>query len=321
MKILIIKLGALGDVVMSTPLVTAIQAAHPHDDIYLLTSPPFSSLFSSLRNLHIQAFPRHGLRNMIAAVRWIRSLKCARIYDLQGNDRSAILCALAGSPLRVGNHVRYPYTHHPNEPWHGQSHIFERLVEVLASAGVYNVSDLPHLPANPSEQARVTSWIRENNLSQQNIALLHAGASSSRPEKCWPYFQSLGERLRKHDICPVWIGAGEDGRINEQLHRVAGGCDATDCFNIIELAELGRRARFAVTNDSGPMHVLSASGIPVFGLFGPSDWRRNHGLGQAENAIAGVECLASYRGAKTADCLDELSCDMVWQRILTAKVI
>jgi len=321
MNILIIKLGALGDVVMSTPLVTAIQAAHPQDDVFLLTSPAFASIFSTVSDLHIQVFPRRGLRNMIAAVRWIRALKFNRIYDLQGNNRSGLLCALAGSPECVGNHSRYPYTHHPEDSWRGQSHIFDRLVAVLASADVGNVANRPHLPAGVGERDYVANWLVENDLAERRFALLHAAASPGRPEKCWPYFQTLAERLSAQRIVPVWIGAGADRATNERLSRLTGGPDATDCFTIVELAELGRHARFAVTNDSGPMHVLAASGIPVFGIFGPSDWQRNHALGQAEYAIAGVKCLESYRGARTADCLAELSCDIVWQRLRAAKLV
>ena len=321
MNILIIKLGALGDVVMSTPLVEAIVAAHPKDKVFLLTSPPFEAIYSNFENLHIQAFPRRGLRNMFAAVRWIRSLRCTRIYDLQGSDRSAVLCALAGSAQRVGNRTHYPYTHHPENRWHGQTHIFDRLVLVLASAAVSDVSDLAYLPATNTERAKVSDWLSANNVVEQNFAILHAGASPSRPEKCWPHFQTLAKRLRDQHICPVWIGANDDQRINERLARTAGGCDATNCFSVVELAELGRRARFAVTNDSGPMHVLSASQIPVFGIFGPSDWRRNHALGQADNVIAGVQCIPAYRGANTADCLSDLPCEIVWQRLTDAKLI
>jgi ADP-heptose:LPS heptosyltransferase len=67
-----------------------------------------------------------------------------------------------------------------------------------------------------------------------------------------------------------------------------------------------------VTNDSGPMHALSAAGIPVFGLFGPSDWRRNHALGQAQHVIA---CDAHDSN------LAALSVDAVWSRLAAAGVL
>ena len=77
----------------------------------------------------------------------------------------------------------------------------------------------------------------------------------------------------------------EDTAINIEL-TARTGINSTAQFTIQEEAELGRHARFAVTNDSAPMHILSCSGIPVFGLFGPTDWRRSHAVGQKNNVIA-----------------------------------
>jgi ADP-heptose:LPS heptosyltransferase len=84
---------------------------------------------------------------------------------------------------------------------------------------------------------------------------------------------------------------------------------------IAQLAELARHARFAVTNDSGPMHACAAAGVPVFGLFGPSDWRRNHALGQRAHVLACTEMVAGFAGRRTGDCLAALGVGMVWQRL------
>jgi ADP-heptose:LPS heptosyltransferase len=315
MNILIIKLGALGDVVMATPLIAAIQREHPHDDIHLLTTPPFTPVFAAWSGLQVTAHPRRGLRNSIRTLRWIRHLGPERIYDLQGNDRSALLCAFSRARSRIGNHSRFPYTHYPRQAWAGQSHIFERMVEVLAAAGVHGVEPVPYLPVTTADISAVGKWMEAHRLGRRGFVLLHAGASVSRPEKVWPYFESLGQRLEHHGLRPIWIGAAADAHENERLCAAAGGIDATGVFSIPALAELGRHARFAVTNDSGPMHVLSAAGIPVFGLFGPSDWRRNHAIGQRDHVIACVECVGEFLGARTADCLDRIACGFVWERL------
>ena len=118
----------------------------------------------------------------------------------------------------------------------------------------------------------------------------------------------------------MWLGAAAERDLNASL-AAPGDVDASGAFDILALAEVGRRAAFAVTNDSGPMHVLAAAGIPVFGLFGPSDWRRNHALGQAGHVIAAVELLADYRGRRTADCLGELDVDLVWTRLAASGVV
>ena len=319
-RILVIKLGALGDVVMATPLLDAIARHHAHDQLELLTTPPFAPLFADWPRYRVTSFARVGWRNNIAVLRWLRASRFARIYDLQGNNRSALWCALSGSPERVGNHNRFPYTHHPRDAWHGQCHIFERLRAVLASAGITDIAERPLLPCSDAARDKVAAWRLAHDLSKSRIVLLHAGASAARPEKIWPYFAALTARLVAQNFKVVLLGAEPDRMCNGALAR-AGGIDATSQFALAELAELARYAHFAVTNDSGPMHVLAAAAIPVFGLFGPSDWRRNHALGQAQHVIACVDHDPRFVGQRRADCLPTLSVELVWSRLLAAGVL
>ena len=285
MSVLIIKFGALGDVVMATPLIERIQANHPDAECTLLTSLAFRDLFADWPALRVQAVDRHGVTAFFRTLRWLRSGSFARLYDLQSSDRSGWLCALCGVPERIGNHPRYPYTHHPDTAYRGQCHIFERMNEVLASASVAPASPTPSLPVSDADRVHVDQWLGRQQLQSKDIVLLHAGASAQRPEKRWPYFDTLAEQLTARGCAVVWIGAADDRVINAALAAKVG-VDATDAFSITQLAELGRRGRFAVTNDSGPMHILSCAGIPVYALFGPSNWRRNHAIGQAANVIA-----------------------------------
>lgn len=318
-KVLVIKLGALGDVVMATSLLDAIARHHADAELTLLTTPAFAPLFADWPRYRVASFARRGWRNNIAVLRWLRAMRFDRIYDLQANDRSALWCALSGTRERVGNHNRYPYTHHPDDAWRGQSHIFERMRAVLASAGIHEVDTRPLLPCDDRARKKVASWYATHFAVEARPVLLHAGASPTRPEKIWPYFAALATRLLEEGVQVVWLGAEPDRARNEALARV-GGVDATGVFSIPELAELGRFGRCAVTNDSGPMHVLSAAGIPVFGLFGPSDWRRNHALGQAGHVIACVDHDPHYARQRSADCLATLSVDAVWSRLLAAGV-
>lgn len=319
-RILIIKFGALGDVVMASALVEAIVRHHRDASCTLLTTPAFAPLFEAWPDLAVVAFERRGAGHMWRMWRYIRLHGFDRIYDLQGNDRSALLCALSGVRERVGSPARYPYTHHPLERWQGQSHIFTRMRAVLASAGIATVADIPCLPADVQTIERVAAWRGEHRLATRQFVLLHAGASAARPDKRWPYFDVLAERLLGAGLAVVWLGGEAERSLNAQL-VLRGGIDATNAFSISELAELGRYAAFALTNDSGPMHVLAASGIAVFGLFGPSDWRRNHALGQAEHVIACRTDAEAATAPLRADCLADLTADTVWARLQQAGVV
>ncbi|MEQ8659268.1 MAG: glycosyltransferase family 9 protein [Gammaproteobacteria bacterium] len=319
-RILIIKLGALGDVVMATPLVDAILTRHADAAVTLLTTPDYAPLFAPWPRLAVHTSARRGLRTMLALLRWLRAQRFDRVYDLQGNDRSALLCRLSAIPVRVGNHAGRGYTHHPAHAWEGQCHIFERMCEVLATAGVTVTARTPLLPASAAVRDTVDQWLAARAPDARPFALLHAGASAARPEKRWPYFATLARTLREAGYRVVWLGSAEDAWLNHG-YMAADDIDASAAFDILALAELGRRAAFAVTNDSGPMHVLAAAGIPVFGIFGPSDWRRNHALGQAAHVIAGVELLPAYAGMRSADCLREVGVAMVSERLGAAGLL
>ena len=284
-NVLIIKLGALGDVVMATSLIKQIQRFHSTDNLFLLTSAPFDEIFREWKGLTVHTVKRKGLLNNLRTITWIRNNNFESVYDLQSNDRSGLYCALSGISRRIGNHPRYPYSVHPEEPYRGQCHIFDRMLAVLESAGIKTEHVAPSLPASDEERQRVRAWLKENKLVKDGFIIIHAGGSKQHPEKRWPYYKDLAEALSARNKTIVWIGGNDDIETNKSLSSIAG-VNASMQFTFSELAELGRHASFAITNDSGPMHVLSSSGIPVYAFFGPTNWQRNHAIGQRDHVFS-----------------------------------
>ena len=324
MKSVIIKLGALGDIIMSTPIIKSIQQAHTKDELYLLTSSAFAGLFEHWPHLKIKHFPRTGIGAFIKTNAWLRSQRFDRIYDLQSNDRSRIICALSSVGEKVGNHELFPYTHHPGDIYTGQNHIFDRHKQVLASVGLDSIEEKPWLPVPEQGHERVVKWLENHDINTEQLVLMHAGASKLRPQKRWPYFAEAAQMLSNAGYEILWLGAGDDALINAEL--AAGvGVDATDVFSILELIALARLARFAITNDSGPMHVLSCADLPIFALFGPSDWRRNHAIGQRENVISLNKSNSVWRAkdftALQKKDLASISADMVRSFLLAENHI
>ena len=118
----------------------------------------------------------------------------------------------------------------------------------------------------------------------------------------------------------IWIGGNDDKELNQSLSQDVG-INATNAFNIFELAELGKRAKFAVTNDSAPMHILSCSQIPVFGLFGPTYARRTHALGQIDNVITVNNIIAKNDHEFTPQDISNISLDMVVNKLKEKNLI
>lgn len=275
--------------IIASPIIRCLLKRHQGAGIWLLTTPPYADLFSGHRDLHIKTAERGGLVETLRQAVWLRKMAFDRIYDLQSSDRSGLLCALSGAGLCIGNQPRFPYHIHPARRYAGDCHCFERLNQMLELADGQRAEPKPRLPPERAASDKVRDWLKARDLSGRPLALLHAGSSRRHPQKRWPYYGELARTVFASGVNIIWIGAGEDAALNQRLSRTLG-TDATGQFNVPELIALGREARFSVTNDSAPMHILSCSDTPVYALFGPTNPRRNHALGHAERVIyAGPE--------------------------------
>jgi lipopolysaccharide heptosyltransferase II len=318
-RILVIKLGALGDVVLATPHMRAIVEAYPEAEVTLLTSPECAGLVQGLPGLEVVAFRRRGFAEMWRVLAWLRRRRFAVVFDLQGSLRSRLMTRCSGARQRIGRRPGFAYTHaHP--PGGEAGHAFHELNRLLTAAGIDPAPPRAWLPAPAAAEAKVADWLERNSLTRRRV-LLHAGSSERWPSKRWEeaHYATLALALAERGYAVIWIGANEDRRVNRRLARRVGA-DATGAFSLVELAALGRRAEFAVVNDSAPMHILAAAPLPVYALFGPTDWRRSHGLGQAERVLVNpVPCSPCHRPVCPPGfahrCLRELTPGQVLSRL------
>jgi ADP-heptose:LPS heptosyltransferase len=295
-RILIIKLGALGDMVLATPHIRTVVEAHPEAEVTLLTSPACATLVQGVSGLEVVAFRRRGFTEMRRVLAWLRRRRFAVVFDLQGSLRSRLMTRCSGARRRIGARPGFAYTHAPMAG-DDTGHAFDALNRLLAAAGIDPASPQAWLSAPDTVEATVTDWLERHGLARRRRVLLHAGSSERWPSKRWEeaHFATLAMALAERGYAVIWIGANEDRDVNRRLARRIG-VDATVAFSLLELAALGRQAEFAVVNDSAPMHILSTSPLAVYALFGPTDWRRSHALGQAERVLVNpVACSPCHR--------------------------
>ena len=297
-KILIIKLGALGDTVMATPLIAAIQEHHEQDEVHLLTSPPFEQLFVNWQQLIVTSLQRKGFFSLPKMMLWIKQHDFDVVYDLQSNDRTRLALALSGIKTIIGNHSGFPYTHSPTEAYVGQVHIFQRMREVLASAGIQQIPDRPLLPANEQDYQFIKDWLLQEDLNNRPFVLMHAGASPKHPEKCWQGFLDLALALENKNVTTIWLGGASESEKNANYAKETG-INASLEFSLPQIALLAEQAIFSVSNDSGPMHILSVASKPVFAFFGPTNHLRNHAIGQKTFVITHQD--ENIRGKRLSD--------------------
>jgi len=325
-QILIIKMTAIGDVVIALPHIEVIRSYHPNDTVWLMTSPLSINLVTDHPDLNISIFDRdrnfsrHGFWSRL---RWIRKQKFERIYDLQGNRISRLLTRFSGSSCRVGTNPHPAYNYHPQDKWIRTTHqnIFDRLNATLASAGLPLAEKKAHIYLNDEDIVTVDQWKEQQGLEDETYVVMHAGSSSDRPAKRWPVdnYMKLAQMIEAQGLKCIWIGADPEIKINAYLSEKVG-MDSTGLFTLRQVYELARKALFAVSSDSCPMHIFAAAGIPVFCFFGPENWRWSYPLGQRDRVLRSeVDCSPCFLGkcppSKKHACLDRIEPEDVFEKI------
>ncbi len=254
MKVLVIKHGALGDILLSLPAMAAIRAAHPRAHITLLTTRPFAPLLAASPWFDtVSIDPRPKFWNLHALWRLRRQLRgFAMVYDLQTSGRSTRYFTLAGRPpwSGIAKGCAFPDA----APNRETTHTRERLAGQLRAAGI------PALPV-PDLSWLLRADISGFNLPEQFI-LLVPGAAPHRPEKRWPE-QNFAQLAQSLPLPAVIVG----GKAEVELARAIPGLNLAGQTSFFELAAIAARASLAIGNDTGPMHLAAALGIPSVVLF------------------------------------------------------
>jgi ADP-heptose:LPS heptosyltransferase len=265
MKILVIKLGALGDFVQAMGPAAAIRVHHPEAEITLLTTKLFAELARKAPYFdRVWIDERPGLFDLGGLWRLRQKLRDGfdRVYDLQTSSRSTRYYRLMGPDPRPewSGIVPDVALEHAN-PQRNFMHTIDRQKDQLAVAGITEVplSDLSWAATDPAAFELPLPYL-----------LLVPGGAKHRPAKRWPAgrYSQLAGQAAKLGITPVVIG-GPDER--DAGREIARNCPAardligqTSFGDIIGLAQ---GCGYAVGNDTGPMHLIVAAGAPATVLY------------------------------------------------------
>ena len=269
-RILVIKLSAFGDFVLSIASFQAIRTHHADAEITLLTTAPYRAMAEAsgcFDRIWIDRRPAWWQpAGWLALRRQLVAGKFDRVYDLQRSDRSATYFRMLGfrplgqpKPEWVG--IVAGCSHRYTPPADRVLHICEREAQQLALAGVPRPG-LPDLEFLDADLAGFDLPAR--------IALLVPGGSAHRPGKRWPAerYAALANHLLKQETVPLLLGAeAERGEIATIAATAPGARDLCGRTSLEALAALGRRAVLAVGNDTGPMHLIAAAGCPSLVLY------------------------------------------------------
>jgi heptosyltransferase-2 len=275
-RILLVRLSAMGDVILTTPLLRALRRRHPGAEIQYCTRPALAPLVSEHPALDGLVLFEPRDEPLAALARRIRAGRFTHLLDLHGVPRTRLLRLLAPgrwrgySKRRVARAAlirwkRDLYRDTVPEP--------ERFFEAARGLDVRPDGDPPDFHLAPAARERADGWLARHGLGvERPLVALAPGAAHFT--KRWPvdHWEALGARLAAlgHDI--LVVGGPDDVEAGERIARAAGprARSAAGAFALQETGAALARARAVVAGDTGVMHMATAIRTPVVALFGPT---------------------------------------------------
>lgn len=292
-NILVIKHGALGDIVIATAGFAAIRTQHPNAHITCLTtkayaellaqSPYFNEIWVDSKPKLFESAARNRLKSMLRSKPW------AWVYDLQTSKRSTLYQWLLARPWPHISNVSRFASHGYTDPARHTKHALTNLGIQLGIAGISGVG-MPDVRWLDADIGEVVAMVGTHRMVPQGerlnrCALLVPGGAAHRPEKRWPaeQYASLAQELISRGIRPLLVGTKAEAEALDSIAaRVPGAINLCGKTSIAQLATLARNATLAVGNDTGSMHVIAASNCPSTVIFShASDPKRSAPVGHS----------------------------------------
>jgi lipopolysaccharide heptosyltransferase II len=329
-KVLIIKMTAVGDVVLSTAAFKAIRTKFPNARIYCLTSPQAGAIVEGCGHINEVIVSDPQAKSFKAIWRKSKELRryhFDKVVDLQNNRVSHLLSFLAVPKESYGydngkfafllskkikNNVR-------NIP------PVEHQFRVLKMLGIdYDPEYRLELCPSPKDEAHVQELLDSEWLSGPQVFVgLNISASGKWPTKNWPldHMARLCDILGNKNIRVILTGEDKDRPLSRQLIARARAKPASFVgkTSILQLAALIKRCRVYISPDSAPLHVAAAMRVPIIAFFGPTDARRH--MPPADQSVIlqkPMKCAPCYSGVckiKTHACMNDILPEEVARKV------
>ena len=302
-KILVVRLGAMGDVLHTIPAVERLRLGYPEAELAWVVEPRWMPLLTGTGLVnHLLPLDRRSALSVVIAARWLRQWRPDWAIDFQGLWKSALTAVVSGAERRFGFAAEFLREREA-------AVFYTDTVTPMSSHVVLQNLELTGLPAIPSKHPAPVGF-PEGRLPDEAFVL--AAPYAGWKSKQWPIerYAEIGELLWKERRMRLVLNVmpGAELPASDSIWRHESGMEG--------LIHATRRATAVLGLDSGPLHLAAALGKPGVALFGPTDPARNgpHGGTVRVLRVAGVE--TSYKRAnEIAESMLRLEVERVWQTL------
>ena len=306
MKILVFKVGAIGDILMATPFIRLLRKTHPKAEITAMIGEFAKSALENNKNIDIlETFNqdivfKKKIFGILSLIKRIRKEKYDKVFVLDKSWQYGLLMKLAGIKERIGfnrgNEGRF-YTKKIN--YWNRKHEIEYYKDLAYLDGAKHTKDNKlELNIKKEDKQFAEKFWKDNKLSSNVIGIAPGGADNpgqSMPSRRWPserFCQTAEQLSKKYQI--LWLGGPKDN-IN-----CSTGINSIGKTTITQSTALMEKCKLVITNDAGPMHLAGSTKTKLLTIFGPTDPIRkappNSTFLWKEVECTRAEIYADYRG-------------------------
>ncbi len=303
-RILLIKPSSLGDIVHALPVVSAIKAQWPGSHLTWVVKRQWADLVERAEGIDRVWPVDMTVGSWIREGRALRAQRFDLAIDLQGLFRSGILAWLSGAPARIGfanGREGSPWFYSDRVPVTDPTmHAVDRYLSVVSALGA-SLPDKPRFGLRLQEEDMTT--VREI-CQRRGLTVdkpwVAVSIGARWPTKRWPLesFAAVVDQLYETRRDPlVMIGGSEERALTKKLKALTKSPFIDLCGDIPLgcLPALLSTSTAMITNDSGPMHIAAALGIPVIAMFGPTSAARTGPYGTGHHVLSGqVPCSPCF---------------------------
>jgi len=326
-KILVIKLRAIGDVVLSTPVIRNLRSAFPESELDFLSETPSRDVLEGNPDLSSLLLFDPNHQNGLQLIRNVRSRRYDLVIDLFGNPRSALVALMSGARHRVGYRFgwrQFCYTAIV-EPRGGEVHNVEFNLDALRRINVPIVLSAPSFPVKTESERFAEEFFSQSDLKSRAVIAFNPGGGWYTKRWRSHQFVELGKLIVERLEANILISWGP-GEL-EDAQGTAGGIGnhayLAPSSSLSQFASLMKRCSMLVTNDSGPMHIAACMGTPIVAIFGPTRPELQGPVGTRALVVrkTDLDCLGCNltKCPIGNPCMEELSVEQVYSSVVALK--